>query len=136
MGKRKCSLHNGDKRISRKPKSAAGQVERESYVYGFFYNKGVMHHDFLRQGQTANHWYYFETLKRQREYVSRNRPQLLRNNSWFLHHDNMHSHASLLIRDFLAKNNKTVLLQPPYSPDLHPADIFLFSKLKSTLKGQ
>jgi transposase len=29
----------------------------------------------------------------------------------------------------------TVLPQPPYSPDLAPADFFLFPKLKSTLKG-
>jgi transposase len=36
----------------------------------------------------------------------------------------------------LAKHATTVLPQPPYSPDLAPADIFLFSKLKSTLKGR
>jgi hypothetical protein len=29
-----------------------------------------------------------------------------------------------------------VLPQPPYSPDLGPADFFLFPKLKSTLKGR
>jgi transposase len=54
----------------------------------------------------------------------------------FLHHDNAPAHASLLIRDFLAKHETTVLPQPPYSPDLAPADFFLFQKLKSTLKGQ
>jgi hypothetical protein len=32
--------------------------------------------------------------------------------------------------------NKTVLPQPPYSPDLASADFFLFPKLKSTLKGR
>jgi hypothetical protein len=26
--------------------------------------------------------------------------------------------------------------QPPYSPDLSPCDFFLFSRLKSTLKGK
>jgi transposase len=36
----------------------------------------------------------------------------------------------------LAKHAKTVLPQPPYSPDLAPADFFLFPKLKSTLKGR
>jgi transposase len=46
------------------------------------------------------------------------------------------AHASLLIRDFLAKLETTVLPQPPYSTDLAPADFFLFQKLKSTLKGQ
>jgi len=40
------------------------------------------------------------------------------------------------MRNILAKNEATVLLQPPYSPDLAPADFFLFPKLKSTLKGR
>jgi hypothetical protein len=57
-------------------------------------------------------------------------------NSLFLHHDNAPTHALLLIHDFLANMNTTVRPQPPYLPDLALADIFLFPKLKSTLKGQ
>jgi transposase len=53
-----------------------------------------------------------------------------------LHHDNAPAHASLLIREFLAKQETIVEPQPPYSPDLAPADFFLFRKLKSTLKGR
>jgi len=53
-----------------------------------------------------------------------------------LHHDNAPSHAPLLIREFLAKQETIVVPQPPYSPDLDPADFFLFPKLKSTLKGR
>jgi transposase len=55
---------------------------------------------------------------------------------WMLHHDNAPAHASLLIREFLIKNETTVLPPPPYSPDLAPADFFLFPKLKTTLKGR
>jgi hypothetical protein len=55
---------------------------------------------FLRQRQTVNRWYYHEVLKRLRENVRRKRPELWRNNSWFLHHDNAPAHAMLLIRDF------------------------------------
>jgi len=43
---------------------------------------------------------------------------------------------ALLIREFLTKHETTVVPQPPYSPDLAPADFFLFSKLKSSLKGR
>jgi transposase len=53
-----------------------------------------------------------------------------------LHHDNAPTHSSFLVRNFLAKNETTVVLQPPYSPDLAPADFFLFPKLKSTLNGR
>jgi hypothetical protein len=77
-----------------------------------------------------------DVLKRLRESIRRKRSQLWRNNSWILHHDNAPSHASLLIRDFLAIHETTVLPQMPYSTDLAPADFFIFQKLKSTLKGE
>jgi hypothetical protein len=34
--------------------------ERESHVDGLFDTSGVVHHEFLCQGQTVNHWYYLE----------------------------------------------------------------------------
>jgi transposase len=84
----------------------------------------------------VNRSYYLDVLKRLRESIRRKRPQLWRNNSWILHHEIAPVHLSLLIRDFLAKHETTVLPQPPYSPDLAPADFFFFPKIKSTLKGQ
>jgi transposase len=53
-----------------------------------------------------------------------------------LHHDNAPAHSLFLVHNFLAKNETTVVPQPPYSPDLAPADFFLFPKLNSTLKGR
>jgi len=43
---------------------------------------------------------------------------------------------ALLIREFLRKREMTVVPQPPYSPDLAPADFFLLLKLKSSLQGR
>jgi transposase len=74
-------------------------------------------------------------LKRLRKFQEK-RPQLWRKNSWFLYHDNAPAYASLLICNFLANTNTTVLPQPPYSPELASADFFLFLKLKSSLKGR
>ena len=53
-----------------------------------------------------------------------------------LHHDNAPAHASLLFREFLMKHEMIVVPPPPYSPDLAPADFFLFPKLISSLKGR
>jgi transposase len=64
------------------------------------------------------------------------RPELWENQTWMLHHDNAPAHASLLIRSYLAKHQTPVVPHPPYSPDLAPADFFLFPKLKTTLKGR
>jgi hypothetical protein len=35
----------------------------------------------------------------------------------------------------VAKHQTSVVAHPPYSPDLAPADFFLFPKLKTILKG-
>jgi len=53
-----------------------------------------------------------------------------------LHRDNEPAHASLLIRNCLAKHHTSVVRHPPYTPDLAPADFFLFPKLRTTLKGR
>jgi hypothetical protein len=39
-------------------------------------------------------------------------------------HENAPAHASLLVCEILAKHEMTVIPQPPYSPDLAPADFF------------
>jgi len=98
-------------------------------------SEGVVHYGFVPQGRTVNKEYYLEVMQRLREAVKKKRPDAWRENRWMLQHDNTPSHSSYLFRDFLAKHAMTVLPQPPYSPDLAPADFFLFPKLNSTLKG-
>ena len=100
----------------------------------FFDWHGVIHYEFIPRGQTVNNEFYVAVLKLLREAVRRKRPQLWMNQSWVLHHNNAPAH-SFLVRNILVKNEVTVVPQPPYSPDLAPADFFLFPKLKSTLKG-
>jgi histone-lysine N-methyltransferase SETMAR len=46
-------------------------------------------------------------------------------NSWFLLHYNAPAHWSVLVKEFLAKNNVKTLAHPPYSPDLAPADFYV-----------
>ena len=89
----------------------------------------------MPQGQTVNKEFYVQVLRRLKEDVHRKRPELWKNKSWVLHHDNAPSHSSLLVSQFLAGNKIAVLPHPPYSPDLAPADFFLFPTLKTTLKG-
>ncbi|UYV75991.1 hypothetical protein LAZ67_13002040 [Cordylochernes scorpioides] len=97
---------------------------------------GVVHHEFLRQGRTVNKEYYLQVMRNLREAIRQKRPDLWKNKNWLLHHDNAPAHTSLLVRDFLAKNNTLMIPQPPYSPDLAPCDFFLFPKLKRPMKGR
>ena len=56
--------------------------------------------------------------------------------NWFLLHDITLSHNVTIVKQFLVQQKVTVLDHPPYSPDLAPADYFLFPKVKSHLKGR
>ncbi|UYV63819.1 K02A2.6-like, partial [Cordylochernes scorpioides] len=102
----------------------------------FFDCRGVVHHEFLPQGRTVNKEYYLQVMRNLREAIRQKRPDLWKNKKWLLHHDNAPAHTSLLVRDFLAKNNTLMMPQPPYSPDLAPCDFFLFPKLKRPMKGR
>jgi len=102
----------------------------------FFDWQDIIPYEFVPHGQTVNKEFYVAVLKHLREAVHQKRPQLWMNQSWVLHHNNAPAHSSFLVHNFLAKNETTVVPQPPYSPDLAPADFFLFPKLKSTLKGR
>jgi len=98
--------------------------------------KGIIHHEFVPRGETVNKEFYLKVMKRLREAERRKRPEAWTNKTWMLHHDNAPAHVSLLIREFLVKQDTIVVAQTSYSPDLAPVDFFLFPKLKSTLKGR
>jgi len=68
--------------------------------------------------------------------VRRKHPEKRRTSSWFLLHDNAPAPWSILAMDFSVMNNVTTLELPPYSPDLAPADFYLFPQVKSALKVQ
>jgi len=71
-------------------------------------------------------------LRRLRNVVGRKRPGKRKSHRWFLLYDNAPAHQSILVKDFLAKNDVTTLelLCTLHSPDLTPADIYLFPRLK------
>jgi len=99
----------------------------------FFDSRGIVHKEFVPPGQTVNQAFYKDVLEQLRKRVQRFRRDIA--DDWVLQHDNAPAHTALSIREFLAKKNIPVLPHPPYSPDLAPCDFYLFSKLKSKLKG-
>ena len=104
-------------------------------LIAFFDRHGVIHHEFVPQGQTVNQHFYQQVLNRLHDRVRRCRRQLWSTSSWFLHHDNAPAHTALSVRELLSKKQVPALDHPPYSPDLAPCDFWLFPKLKSVLKG-
>lgn len=53
-----------------------------------------------------------------------------------LHHDNAPAHSAAVTTDFIFDNGVRLLPHPPYSPDLAPADFFLFGLVKEKLRGR
>ena len=101
----------------------------------FFDSHGVVHHEYVPQGQTVTKEYYEGVLCRLHNAVRRKRPYLWAAKTWQLHHDNAPGHSIHLIQGFLAKHNIPPIRQAPYSPDMAPCDFWLFPKLKMPLKG-
>ncbi|GFX69229.1 HTH_48 domain-containing protein [Trichonephila clavipes] len=56
--------------------------------------------------------------------------------NWKLNHNNVPSHTCYVVTEHLTKNGTVTIPQPPYSPDLAPADFFLFPKGKTALRGR
>ena len=119
---------------SPRPKKARMSKSRvKAMLVVFFDSKGVIHSEFVPQGQTVNGQFYAQVLARLRDRVKRVRKDIA--NNWILHHDNAPSHTALVVQEFLARNGVATLPQPPYSPDLAPPDFFLFPRIKRNLKG-
>jgi len=90
----------------------------------FFDIRGIVHYEFVPNGQTVNQVFYLDVLARPREKVRQKRPDLFTINSWILHHDNAPAHTALSVREFLATKQIAVLEHPAYSPDLASSDFF------------
>ena len=98
-------------RVSSTKEGSNEQIKDEIDAHGFFYSKGVVHKEFVPPGRTVNATFYVEALKRLKKRVVGVRPEIA--NTWVLHHNNAPSHASLLVREFLAKQTVATLPQPP-----------------------
>ena len=105
----------------------------KSMLIVFFDSKDIVHREFLPLEQTVNAAFCVEVLQTLRNRVARVRPEIA--DEWILNHNNPPSHSSIMGKEFLAKKKIPTLPQPPYCPDLAPAD-FLFPRLNSCMKGQ
>ena len=107
----------------------------KSMLIIFFDILGIVHKEFVPPGQIVNGKFYCEVLRRMRGNVRCKQPGMWKNGDWLLNHDNAPAHTSLVVREFLTKNNITTVPHPTYSPDLAPCDLYMFPKMKLQLKG-
>jgi hypothetical protein len=55
-------------------KSAQESLKNQDHAHRFFYIRGVVHHEYVPEGQTVRAKFYVEVLKCVRERVRRARP--------------------------------------------------------------
>ena len=103
-------------------------------LIAFFNVHGIVHAEFLPQGQMINQHVYKSILRRLMRSVREKRRELWETRSWLLHQDNAPAHNASGIREFLAKSNIAVLEQPPYSPDLARVTSFCFPNSRKLSK--
>ncbi|GFO00681.1 histone-lysine N-methyltransferase SETMAR [Plakobranchus ocellatus] len=94
--------------------------------------EGVVHMEFLEQGQTVNSDRYISTLR-----ALKLRLRLVRHDKdSILQHDNARPHISRQTQDALIRQLElTTLRHPAYSLDLAASNYYLFRELKKYLKG-
>jgi transposase len=81
--------------------------------------------------------HYQETVKRLKKAVRRRRPGLLTKGlGVLLLHDGAGPHSAATTVNLLNYWGWKILPHPPYSPDLAPSNLHLFSKMKTHLRGQ
>jgi histone-lysine N-methyltransferase SETMAR len=67
--------------------------------------------------------------------VFKSKRPIMASQEWFLHWDNAPVHTAATVQEYLAAKGVQMLRHPPYSPDLAPADFFLFPRVKTKLAG-
>ncbi len=118
------------------PIKARVQASRtKQMVLVFFDAKGVIYTNFVPKGETVNASYIRTAVARFLTVFKEKRP-IMSSQDWWLHWDNALVHIAASVVDFLVAKGVKTIPHPPYSPDLAPADIFLFPRVKSELAGQ
>jgi len=91
----------------------------------FYDSKGIIHHEFVPEGQTVTRSFYLSALESLWKRIRRVRPECSAPDSWFLLHDNALVHRAVAVQEFLTRKQVCVLNHPPYSTDLSPCDYSL-----------
>jgi hypothetical protein len=78
----------------------------------FFGWQGVVHKEFVPEGETVSFEFYREVMNRLLKRLRRIMPDKAQSGSWFLQQNNAHPHNAIIDKQFLANKSVTVLCHP------------------------
>ena len=116
-------------------KAKRQESRRKSMVFAYFDQNGMIYSTVAPVGTSINATYFVDVLANFLKVLKCKRPNISSANDFFFHMDNCSIHTAGITKEFMAKRGFNVLEHPPYSPDLAPADYFLFPKVKDLLAG-
>jgi hypothetical protein len=93
-----------------------GVNDFETMFIVFFDAQGVIHREFVPEGQTVNGQFYLGVMERLLKRIGRVRPEFHSSKEWLFLHDNAPAHAADVVARFIARKQVTVLHHPSYSP--------------------
>ncbi|UYV67590.1 hypothetical protein LAZ67_5001322 [Cordylochernes scorpioides] len=92
----------------------------KTMIIVFFDIRGIVHCEFVPQGQTVNSAFYLEVLRILKRRIARVRTEI--KDKVKLHRDNATSHTAFIITNFLARSNTPKIDMDPeqqlYTPKL------------------
>ena len=107
---------------------------RKQMILAFFDNQGMIYTNYVTPGSTVNADYIVDVLGRFLKSFKLRQPEKA-TGCWILHWDNAPVHTAAKTKKFLVEKGIKTLVHAPYSPDLAPADFFLFPTVKLALSG-
>jgi histone-lysine N-methyltransferase SETMAR len=93
-GSKRQSMHWKSPSSPRQKKARHSKSKFKALMIVFFDIRGIVHVDWVPEGQTVNQAYYKEVLTGLRERMRR-RPEMWKNGSWVLHQNNAPAHNAL-----------------------------------------
>jgi histone-lysine N-methyltransferase SETMAR len=103
-------------------------------LLAFFDSKGLIYTHIVPRGSTINADYILKAMDKFMAHLKKKRPEMVKQ-EWFFHWDNAPVHTAASVKKWFADHSIQLLPHPPYSPDLAPADFFLFRRVKEELAG-
>ncbi len=115
-------------------KTSFPKIENQDNGRFFFDGKGIVNQEFVPAAEMVNAQFHLEVLDRLCKRITGLRPEMWKNQMFFLLRDYALAHMATIVQLFLAKKGVTVLSHPSTLLVGDP-DYFAFPKLKLELKG-
>lgn len=116
-------------------KAKTAPLQRKIMMTAFWDEDGIIHIDFLPDGETINSDYYCQVLEDVHHHL-RHRRRGKKSRGILLHQDNARPHTARKTTEKIDQLRWKLISHPPYSPDLAPSDYALFPHMKSFLRGR